>query len=487
MRIIGPALFVFVFFCFMPVSFGAGGIELISRDKDGGFSDGYCILLDVTPDGRYALFSSGSTDHVDGDTNGTFDVFLYDAIGGMIERVSLDENGMQLDQNSDSGTISDDGNLVCFRTAAAAISTDDNGVADAYVRNRSEGTTERVSLTHLNGQSTGSVSVPAISGNGQFVVFSSESADFVSGDTNGASDLFRRDIINDMTIRVTIGDGEEFDGGVTYPRISDDGNVIAFISGADNLVPGDTNGRQDTFVRNITAGTTTRVSVAGNEDEGNGGTDEDCDISGDGNVVVFSSTSSNLVPGDTNGQTDIFVRDISAGTTELITITRAGVRSDDYSAFTTISQNGRYVGFKSRSRKLDSRKGGNQFSGFGFDRETGDIACIHFNQNGEEGTDDFGITESSAPYFANNGHIYFDSDAWNLLPADNPMGFNQVFSDFFNPPAFVDPDIALRARFLKKLKKLKKKLKRFKKARKVTKVKKTKKQLKKLKKKIRRL
>lgn len=436
------------------------------------------------------MFQSSADDLVTGDSNGAFDLFLYDSASGLIERVSLDENGAQLASSSGSGSISDDGNLICFGTSSAAVSDDTNGVDDIFVRNRSANTTVRVSLTETNTQSAGASRDAVISGDGKFVVFTSDAPDLVTGDENSAKDVFRRDLINSTTIRVSVSDAEgEANAPCLVPSISDDGNLVAFLSEADNLVAMDTNGQGDAFVRNVMAGTTTRVSVtnAGNQG-GGGGANESAMISGDGTAVVFGSSATNLVSGDTNGVTDVFVRDLIEGTTELLSITRAGVRNDDFASFPLISQNGRYVGFLARSKKLDSRVEGVQLTGFGFDRETRNIACIHFNQNGQEGENNFGITGSSTPYFANDGHFYFDSSAQNLLvPGPNPTFGRQIFGDIFSPPPFVDPNIALKARLQKKLKTLQKKLKRAKKARKKGLIKKFKRQTRTLKKKIRAL
>jgi Tol biopolymer transport system component len=171
-------------------------------------------------------------------------------------------------------------------------------------------TTERVSLGPGGVQGNEQSSGPAISADGRFVAFQSAASNLVPGDTNGAQDIFVRDRQTGTTRRVSVGPGgvqtnAEASSGV--PAISADGRFVAFESDATNLVPGDTNGAIDVFVRDRQTGTTRRISVGpggvqGNSDSGGPA------ISADGRFVAFVSNASNLVPGDSNARFDVFVR-----------------------------------------------------------------------------------------------------------------------------------------------------------------------------------
>jgi uncharacterized repeat protein (TIGR01451 family) len=131
----------------------------------------------------------------------------------------------------------------------------------------------------------------------------------VPGDTNESDDIFVHDRKTGKTTRVSVkSNGEQVVGSSFYPSISADGRYVAFDSRADKLVPGDTNGQVDAFVHDRKTGTTTLVGVDSAGKQGNGGSDFPS-ISADGRYVAFDSFASNLVPGDTNGQPDIFVRD----------------------------------------------------------------------------------------------------------------------------------------------------------------------------------
>src|SRR5438132_1692287 len=176
-------------------------------------------------------------------------------------------------------------------------------------------TTERVSVasggtTEGNDTSLGS----ALSADGRFVAFDSAATDLVAGDTNGVSDVFVHDRQTGTTERVSVAsDGTQGNNASSYPALSADGRFVAFDSDATNLVAGDTNGATDVFVHDRQTGATERVSVTsggGTQGNGNsGGFFAFPALSADGRFVAFQSDATNLVTGDTNGATDVFVQD----------------------------------------------------------------------------------------------------------------------------------------------------------------------------------
>src|SRR5690348_3425787 len=167
--------------------------------------------------------------------------------------------------------------------------------------------TERVSLTAAGAQAPGMSSGPAISGDGRFVAFESVAA-LVPGDTNGLPDVYVRDRLLSTTIWASVPLTGTATGPSTAAAISADGRFVAFQSAASNLVPGNTNGVSDVFVRDLQTGTTERVSVDSTGTPGNGAS-EAPSLSGDGALVAFQSQATNLVTGDTNNATDVFVHD----------------------------------------------------------------------------------------------------------------------------------------------------------------------------------
>jgi Tol biopolymer transport system component len=261
-------------------------------------------------------------------------------------RVSVATDGTQATGGSESSDISADGRYVAFSSAAATlVSGDTNGFSDVFVHDRDTGKTERVSLRSDLLEATGGDSVaPSISANGRFVAFASSATNLVANDTNGVSDIFVRDRDTSLTTRVSFalfaGQGSKRS---INPVISADGRYVAFASEADNLVSGDTNNMEDIFLHDRNALTMVRVNVAtgGAQSTGIFGASVSS-ISADGRFVAFSSPSADLVTGDSNDDTDVFVRDVVAGTT-----TRITVAENRSSSRGSLSADGRYVAFQS--------------------------------------------------------------------------------------------------------------------------------------------
>ena len=227
-------------------------------------------------------------------------------------RVSIDSAGLQANQFSQFPELSADGRYVVFGSYATnLVAGDTNGVADVFVRDRVAGTTERVSVSSAGVQgNVNSLDSTSISPDGRFVAFGSIASTLVAGDTNGGYDVFLRDRQLGTTERVSVQTGgAQALGGSLAGWTSADGRHVAFRSSADNLVAGDTNFSEDVFVRDRVLGVTERVNVGPGGLQANGSTFERPTISADGRFVAFASSASNLVPNDTNGRADIFVRD----------------------------------------------------------------------------------------------------------------------------------------------------------------------------------
>ncbi|MBL8859917.1 MAG: PD40 domain-containing protein [Planctomycetes bacterium] len=178
--------------------------------------------------------------------------------------------------------------------------------------------TSRASLTSLGGEANSFSEHGSLSANGRKLAFMSLADNLALGDTNGEFDVFVRDLDTGITTIASVGPlGVNGDGPSGYPAISADGNFVAFESLATNLVPGDTNGKRDVFVRDLVAGVTERVSVS----TGGGQSDDVATfwttpaISSNGRYVAFESQAPNLVAIDTNNLPDVYLRDRLLGTT----------------------------------------------------------------------------------------------------------------------------------------------------------------------------
>jgi len=209
-----------------------------------------------------------------------------------------------------------------------------------------------VSLDSTGNQGNRISRSPSISADGRFVAFSSDASNIVPGDTNGDSDIFVRDRLTNTTTRVSLDSaGNQGNSRSFITSISADGRFVAFISDASNIVPGDTNGESDIFVRDRLTNTTTRVSV---DSAGNQADDFSYNpsFSADGRFVAFTSFASNIVPGNTNRGGDIFVRDTLTNTTTRVSLDSAGNPGNLQSGTPSISADGRFVAFTSEASNL---------------------------------------------------------------------------------------------------------------------------------------
>ena len=169
-------------------------------------------------------------------------------------------------------------------------------------------TTIRVSVSGAGLQATGLSTDPATSGDGSRVVWESVVTNLVSGDTNAKEDVFVRLTATSQTIRVSVSTaGVQATNSSNDASLSTDGSKVAFYSTASTLVTGDTNNRGDVFVRDLSANTTVRKSLTAAGTQVNEASSGPW-LSGDGSSVAFASVGTNLVPEDTDATSDIYVR-----------------------------------------------------------------------------------------------------------------------------------------------------------------------------------
>jgi hypothetical protein len=259
-----------------------------------------------------------------------------------------------------AASMSSDGRYLAFTTMFGLAAADTNGVSDVYVYDRGTRTVALISQSASGGTGNSVSRNARISADGRYVVFESFANNLVAGDTNSAFDVFRRDRLTGETVRVSVtSGGGQASGSSTDPRVSDDGNLVAFASTAFDLVANDANGASDIFVRDISAGTTTRVSVSTIGGDADLPSTEPA-ISGDGRVVAFTSAATNLVPGDSNGVSDTFVRDLVAGTTARVSVSSTGGQADKASAGASLSRDGRFISFLSSATNLVTGASGTQ-------------------------------------------------------------------------------------------------------------------------------
>jgi Tol biopolymer transport system component len=330
-----------------------GETTRVSVASDGAQGNGGSSSPSISADGRYVAFGSSASNLVLGDTNDWHDVFIHDRQTGETTRVSVASDGAQGNDFSDWASISADGRYVAFRSAASnLVSEDTNNAEDVFVHDRQTGQTSRVSVASDGMQGNGFSYGPSICADGRYVAFGSSASNLVVRDTNDWDDVFVHDRQTGQTSRVSVAsDGAQENGSSWHPSISADGRHVAFGSWASNLVVGDTNGTWDIFVHDRQTGQTTRVSVASDGTQGNAES-WDPSISSDGRHVAFSSYASNLVSGDANGHEHIYVHDQQMEETTWASMASDGAQGNGDSGYPFISADGRYVAFVSDASNL---------------------------------------------------------------------------------------------------------------------------------------
>jgi hypothetical protein len=262
-------------------------------------------------------FESAASNLVPGDTNATQDIFVRNLYSPQSTAlVSVSSTGVRSNGFSSAASLSKgDARYVSFTSSATnLVPNDTNGVPDIFVRDLVAGTTTRVSVSSSGAQ--GNALSSQSSTTGRFVAFKSDATNLVPGDTNGVADIFVYEIATGITTRVSVsGTGAQSNGTSELPSMTYSDSLVAFDSDATNLVPGDTNRVRDVFLRQRILGTTERASVSSTGEQGNAASSNASvgDNVATGGLVAFTSSASNLVPGDTNGLDDIFRRDTSVG------------------------------------------------------------------------------------------------------------------------------------------------------------------------------
>jgi uncharacterized repeat protein (TIGR01451 family) len=412
-------------------------IEPISVAPDGAIGNGSSVAGDhlgdygdMTPDGRFVVFASAATNLVPGDTNGVGDVFVRDRRSGVTERVSVGPRGVQGNRDSNfSGistapAISDDGHVVAFKSDASnLVKGDRNGLTDVFVHDRAAGVTERIS-------GAGGGDNPGISPDGNFVAF--ETFDF---DGDFAQDIYLRNRTTGAIERVSVShDGSEIFGTSEDPVVAN-GPVVAFASSAPNLVPEDGDSSIDVFVRDLSAPspTTERVSVSSAEQPaGEFNTSRNPAISRDGRFVAFQSDAQNFtaVP-QTGFFSDIFVRDRQAGTTVLASPDGAGGEASEQSEDPEISADGGFVSFASFASDLiagtTDADGELVRDAFVRDLTAGATQMVSVNSAHQDATrDGFHDDVGAGPVSADGLVVLMGTQADNLFAGDT-NGVNDVY------------------------------------------------------------
>lgn len=406
-------------------------VDRVSIRSDGLQANGPSAAPAVSAFADCTAFASEATNLLPGrqDSNAVTDVFLFDRRTRTVDRVSVASDGAQANRASQTQGfrpgIDSACTCVAFSSDATNLVADDtNRVTDVFVRDLVTPATERVSVGD-GGEANGPSSFASVSTDCGLVAFQSTASNLVAGDGNNTSDIFIASRSGGGTTRVNVAaDGSEANGASITPSISADGRCVAFASAATNLLGSDTNGTMDIYV-SCDGAVTCRASVDSNGIQANG-VNFLPGLSADGNLVVFKSLATNLVPGDFNTAADVFVHNCQTGETERVSVGNRGQQGNDNSFPGTISNDGRFVAFGSFASNL--------ILGFGTrgqaqiyvrDRALATTVLISRNLAGQAGN---GSAPDVPPSISPDGNfVAFASNASDLVIADT-NGSQDAFS-----------------------------------------------------------
>ncbi|NEQ41149.1 MAG: DUF4347 domain-containing protein [Okeania sp. SIO3I5] len=353
-----------------------------------------------------------------------------------INRVSVDSSGNEANGVSTSPAISSDGRFVAFSSVADnLVSGDTNDAQDVFVHDRQTGITSLVSVNSAGEVGNALSGTPSISGDGRFIAFSSTADNLVPEDTNEARDIFVHDRQTGITSLVSVNSaGELGNTDSQFPIISADGSEIFFNSNADNLLPGDTNEKQNIFIRELETGITTQFNPDSSGNQFNSSS-RIYSMSGNGRFITFSSDADNLIPGEENCQ--MYIHDRETGINSCLTAeSHPGDRIGD----NTISNDGRFIAFESVFSPFvsmyiagDSRPFSRVFV---YDRATGETNRIRGSQRPVVSADGRFIASTTGTIISpQNGKVFIHDLRSNMTT--NPLTFEDSETQrtqSFSPP-----------------------------------------------------
>ncbi|PTQ91428.1 VCBS domain-containing protein, partial [Agitococcus lubricus] len=351
------------------------------------------------------------------------DTYIVDNVGDVVvERAflfnaSTSSTNVQANALSDNPFLSADGSKVAFQsTATNLVANDTNTYQDIFIKDLSTGILSRVNTSSSGVQANNTSTLSDLSADGTKVVFLSSATNLVAGDTNGYADIFLKDVTTGAVTRVsTSSSGVQTNGHNYSAVVSADGNKVAFLSAATNLVAGDTNNLFDIFVKDLSTGAITRVTTDSSGTQANAHGSNYMVFSADGSKIAFESDATNLVAGDTNGYLDIFVKDLITGVTTRVSTTSSGLQGNSHSRFKPVfSPDGTKIAFVSDAANFSIGGVGGRHI-YLKDLVTGTLTQVSTDSNNAQ--INFSINEN--PVFLENGtKIAFTSNATDLVAGD---------------------------------------------------------------------
>lgn len=333
--------------------------DMESVDTSGNKGNNTNHNVAISGDGKYTAFESSASNLVANDTNSSRDIFVRDNANNTTTRVSVSSSGTEGNSDSIEPAISYSGRYVVYASYASnLVSGDTNGRYDIFLYDMQTGATTLISKTTSGTLGNQSSTYPDISADGRYIAFNSFATNLDSSIStwSGYQQVFVVDTTNGILKTVSVNaSGSVGNWNSNAPSMSCDGGIIAFDTGATNLFNNDTNGYTDIIIANRVNGSTDLSSItsSGNSDSASP------KVSCNGNYVAFGSGATNLISGITNNTQNIFRYSRMDQSTELISISSSGVQANDISQRPSISDDGRYIAFDSNANNLVSNNTNN--------------------------------------------------------------------------------------------------------------------------------
>ncbi|WP_455206035.1 PKD domain-containing protein [Kaarinaea lacus] len=396
----------------------AGEMERISVNNFGVEADSNSINSDVSADGRFIVFNSLATNLVNDDSNQTWDIFRRDRLTGQTKRISISQAGEQANAASLESVINSDGRYIAFSSVASnLIDSDTNGAKDVFLVDNDSGLVQRISVSADGIEADADSESPAISADGRYIVYVSAASNLVANELDsGVKQIYWRDRLSGDTRLISIGvDGGAGNADSLHPSISDDGQVVAFESAASNLVANDSNGYSDIFLYRIAEDSIARVNLSNKGEQANE-VSVTPKVSGNGLFVVFASNANNLIDNDSNEFRDVFVVDVAENMIERINVNNNGEQTNgSVFASPALSGDGRFVVYYGAATNLVENDNNAAWDVFLYDRQHQRTELVSKNEMG-----DFGNGSSFEPTVTSDGHyVVFGSQANNFVADDN--------------------------------------------------------------------
>lgn len=397
-----------------------GGVtRLVSVNPSGAGGNGPSAGASITPDGRFVVFESAASDLVTNDSNGATDVFVRDLKTGPTTLVSLNWQGTAsaatlpslLDASTDP-VITPDGRYVAFQSLATNLINPGSrtNYLQVYVRDLERATNILVSVTSTGQPAAGDSTNPQISADGRYIVYLNQSTVLINSARFEPTVVFRRDLLTGTTLDVSLT-AQQDDG--SQPAMSDDGTVVSFVR-TNQIYLWHENGGFAALVS---------TNASGQPSQGHAASPV---VSGDGQMLVFLSDATDLARDATNGQFQVFARDLAGATNQLASVTAGTGASSTDCLFPTVSGHGRVLAFQA----FDGSLGQGQSSGVVnvFDR---DLTTTHLDWV-SEGYPGLPPVADQGTHLAPNGlsadgrYVLFTSAA-NDLTRNHTNGVEAVF------------------------------------------------------------